>query len=133
MPRVAGSTWLVDPWTTATLDLDATLPGSITGAVVEIEGGGALVEQVALDADGNSVAPCANATSDQWYLADGFTVEGSLDQVILTKPVRTDGRRQPLVHHPRGLPRAGFVSRHHGAAAQHPSDRSRRAGRRCPE
>ena len=77
---------MVDPWTTATLDLDATLPGSITGAVVEIEGGGALVEQVALDPDGNSAAACANATSDEWYLADGFTVEGSIDQVVLTNP-----------------------------------------------
>ncbi|TDT17425.1 hypothetical protein BDK89_3033 [Ilumatobacter fluminis] len=77
---------LVDPWTTATLDLDETLPGAITGAVVEIEGGGALVEQVALSPDGNSYAACANATSDAWYLADGFTVEGSIDQVILTNP-----------------------------------------------
>ena len=77
---------MVDPWTTATLDLDETLPGAVTGAVVEIEGGGALVEQVALSPDGDSFAACANATSDAWYLADGFTVEGSIDQVILTNP-----------------------------------------------
>ena len=76
----------IDPWTSATLDLDATLPSSIVGAVVEIEGGGALVEQHALHPDGDSIAPCANATSDHWYLADGYTVEGSLDQVILTNP-----------------------------------------------
>jgi len=76
----------IDPWTSATLDLDATLPSNVVGAVVEIEGGGALVEQHALHPDGDSMAACANATSDRWYLADGFTVEGSLDQIILTNP-----------------------------------------------
>lgn len=76
----------IEPWATATLDLDATLPGEIVGAVVEIEGGGALVEQQAIHPDGDSVATCANATSDQWYLADGYTVDGSLDQVLLANP-----------------------------------------------
>jgi hypothetical protein len=76
----------IDPWATATLDLDATLPGNIVGAVVEIEGGGALVEQYASHPDGDSVSTCANATSDQWFLADGYTVDGSLDQVLLANP-----------------------------------------------
>jgi hypothetical protein len=76
----------VDGWSTAVVDLDATLPGAMVGAVVEIDGGGAVVEQVAMDPNGESVAPCANATSDRWYLADGFTVEGSLDQIVLTNP-----------------------------------------------
>lgn len=76
----------IDPWATETLDLDATLPGDIVGAVVEIEGGGALVEQEALHPDGNSVSTCPTATSDRWFLADGYTVEGSLDQVVLANP-----------------------------------------------
>jgi hypothetical protein len=76
----------VDAWTTATVDLDQTLPGNMVGAVIEVDGGGAVVEQQALDPAGNSIAPCANATSDTWYLADGFTAEGSLDQVVLTNP-----------------------------------------------
>jgi hypothetical protein len=76
----------VDPWATTTVDLDATLPGRMVGAVIEVEGGGALVEQHSLHPAGNSVAPCSNSTSDHWYLADGFTVDGSLDQVILTNP-----------------------------------------------
>ena len=54
--------------------------------VVEIEGGGALVEQRSIDPAGDSIAACPTATSDHWYLADGFTVDGSLDQVILTNP-----------------------------------------------
>ena len=77
---------LVEPWASATLDLAATLPGGVVGAVVEIEGGGALVEQHAIHPGGDSYSPCTNATSDEWFLADGFTVEGSLDQVILTNP-----------------------------------------------
>lgn len=76
----------VEPWSTATLDLDETLPSAIVGAVVEVEGGGALVEQRAFDPDGDSIAACPNATSDTWYLADGFTVDGSLDRVILANP-----------------------------------------------
>lgn len=76
----------VDGWSTAIVDLDATLPGTMVGAVIEVEGGGAVVEQVARHPAGNSVAPCANATSDSWYLADGFTVEGSLDQIVLANP-----------------------------------------------
>lgn len=76
----------VDPWSSATVDLDASLPGTMVGAVIEIEGGGAVVEQQAYHPSGNSNSPCANATSDTWYLADGFTVDGSLDQIVLTNP-----------------------------------------------
>ena len=76
----------VEPWASATLDLDATLPSEVVGAMVEIEGGGALVEQHSTHPDGDSSAACANATSDRWVLADGYTVEGSLDQVILSNP-----------------------------------------------
>ena len=76
----------IDPWASAKVDLDELLPGTMVGAVIEVEGGGALVEQQAFDPAGNSVAPCSNATSDTWYLADGFTVDGSLDQIVLTNP-----------------------------------------------
>ena len=76
----------VDGWSTATVDLDATLPGTMVAAVVEVEGGGVLVEQQAFHPAGDSFAACANATSDTWYLADGFTVEGSLDQIVLSNP-----------------------------------------------
>ncbi|NNE11832.1 MAG: hypothetical protein HKN41_06235 [Ilumatobacter sp.] len=76
----------VDPWSSATIDLDELLSGPVVGAVVEIDGGGAIVEQRSLSPAGNSSAGCANATADTWYLADGFTVDGSLDQIILTNP-----------------------------------------------
>ena len=54
--------------------------------VVEIEGGTGLVEQRAIHPAGDSVAPCANDTSTEWYFADGFTVDGSVETLILTNP-----------------------------------------------
>jgi hypothetical protein len=102
----------VDAWASATVDLDDLMPGAIVGAVVEIDGGGGIVEQSSRQPAGNSTAACANATSDTWYLADGFTVDGSLDQVILTNPFEqtvvanlefatTAGSRRPASY--RGL------------------------------
>jgi Family of unknown function (DUF5719) len=76
----------VDGWASATVDLDDLLPGDVVGALVEIDGGGGVIEQRSLHPAGDSMAACANATSDTWYLADGFTVDGSLDQIILTNP-----------------------------------------------
>jgi hypothetical protein len=76
----------VDPYTTARVDLDATLAGEMVGGVVEVDGGGVLVEQQSFHPSGNSSAACSNATSDTWYLADGSTVDGSLDQVVLSNP-----------------------------------------------
>ena len=77
---------VIDPWSSATVDLDQTLASTMVGALIEIEGGGALVEQRAFHPSGDSSAPCSTATSDTWYLADGFTVDGSLDQIVLTNP-----------------------------------------------
>ncbi len=102
----------VDGWSSARVDLDATLPGEMVGAVVEVDGGGAIVEQLSFQPSGDSVTACANATSDSWYLADGFTVDGSLDQVVLTNPYEQtvvvnlefatrEGARQPASY--RGL------------------------------
>jgi hypothetical protein len=76
----------VDGWSSALVDLDATLPGLMVAAVVEVEGGGALVEQQSFHPSGDSSSACANATSDTWYLADGFTVDGSIDQIVLANP-----------------------------------------------
>ena len=46
----------------------------MVGAVVEVEGGGALVEQRSIHPEGNSAAACTNATSDEWYLVAGRPV-----------------------------------------------------------
>ena len=77
---------LVEPWSKTTIDVDAFVTTPFAAVVVEIEGGTGLVEQRALHPAGDSVSPCANDTSDQWYFADGFTVDGSLETLILTNP-----------------------------------------------
>lgn len=68
------------------VDPVTNLPGEITGAVVEIEGIGTIVEQVSSTPDGNSLSACTNETSANWYLAEGFTVDGSRDRIILSNP-----------------------------------------------
>jgi hypothetical protein len=91
------------------LDLDLTelqATGSFVSAIVEIEGGGGFVEQRALHPAGDAVAACANAASSSWYFADGFTADGSTEQIILTNPypeaaivdigfVTPEGQRNP--------------------------------------
>lgn len=78
----------IEPWSQSRIDVDATVsePSDFASVVVEIEGGGGLVEQVARHPDGDSVAACSNDTSANWYLADGFTVDGSTDTLVLTNP-----------------------------------------------
>lgn len=76
----------IDEWSVVSIDLDATLPGAMVGVVVEVDGGGVLVEQQSVHPSGNSSNACANATSDTWYLAEGTTVENSLDQIVLSNP-----------------------------------------------
>ena len=40
-------------------------------------------------------APCANNTSDEWYFADGFTVDGSIETLVLTNPYDDAASRRP--------------------------------------
>jgi hypothetical protein len=97
----------VEPRSTLDLDLTELQPtGSFVSAIVEIEGGGGFVEQQALHPAGDAVAACANAASSSWYFADGFTADGSTEQIVLTNPypdaaivdigfVTPDGPRNP--------------------------------------
>ena len=54
--------------------------------VVELDGGRGIVEQRAIHPSGDAVSSCANATSSDWYFADGFTVDGGTEQMILSNP-----------------------------------------------
>ena len=64
--------------------------GSFASAMVEIYGGGGYVEQRADSASGSAVSPCSNSTSSTWYFADGYTVEGSKEQLVITNPFPSD-------------------------------------------
>ena len=76
----------VEPWSQTTIDVDAYATATFASVIVEIDGGRGFVEQRAQHPAGDSVAACADNTSDQWYFADGFTVDGSIETLILTNP-----------------------------------------------
>ncbi|MGB3733451.1 MAG: DUF5719 family protein [Ilumatobacter sp.] len=83
---VADESFTVGSWTQTTIDVDALTSAPFASVVVEIEGGGALVEQRAEHPLGDSVAACSNDTSDTWYVADGYTLGDSVETLILTNP-----------------------------------------------
>ncbi len=107
----------VEARSSARIDLRALQPGgSFLSALVEVDGGGGFVEQVAEHPAGNSVSACANAASSNWYFADGFTASDSVEQIVITNPypdvaivdigfVTADGIRNPS--RLRGYPIAG--------------------------
>ncbi len=82
----ASESLVVEPWSRTTIDVDAFVTATFASVVVEIDGGRGFVEQRAQHPAGNAVAPCAANTSDEWYFADGFTVDGSIETLVLTNP-----------------------------------------------
>jgi Family of unknown function (DUF5719) len=103
----------VPAWGRSVVDVDAALTGGFVAAVVEVTGGGVVVEQRALHPAGTAVSPCANSTSTEWHFADGFTVGGSVNQIVLSNPfddktivdvtfATADGSRSPQAF--RGFP-----------------------------
>ena len=83
---VADASFTVDSWSQTTIDVDTFTSAPFASVVIEIEGGGGLVEQRAEHPLGDSVAACSNDTSANWYVADGYTLEGSVETLILTNP-----------------------------------------------
>lgn len=82
----ASEALVVEPWSRTSIDVDAFVTAPFAAVVVEIDGGRGFVEQRAQHPAGDSVAPCADSTSDEWYFADGFTVDGSIETLVLTNP-----------------------------------------------
>src|SRR6185436_19997041 len=64
----------------------AALQAPYASAIVEIDGGGGLVEQRATQDAGSSVSPCTTDTSAHWYFAEGFTADASTEQLVLSNP-----------------------------------------------
>lgn len=83
---VADESFTVGSWSQTTIDVDAFSSAEFASVVVEIEGGAGFVEQLAEHPLGNSVAACSNDTSANWYVADGYTLEDSIQTLILTNP-----------------------------------------------
>jgi hypothetical protein len=76
----------VAPNSRAVVSAAASLQAPYVSAVVEIDGGGGLVEQRATQEAGASVTSCTTDTSAHWYLAEGFTADESNEQLVLSNP-----------------------------------------------
>jgi len=76
---------------TLSLDPASLQPaGSYLSVMVEITGGGGLVEQQANHPDGSAVSPCSNSTSSAWYFADNYTLNDSREDLVITNPFPDD-------------------------------------------
>lgn len=81
------TTFTVDARTNLVFDLpQLQTRGTFLSAMVEFYGGGGFVEQRADSPSGSAVSACSNSTSSTWYFADGYTVEGSKEQLVITNP-----------------------------------------------
>lgn len=101
----------VGPRARTTVDVGAAITSEYAGVIVELRGGAGVVEQratipIGAEAAATSVAPCTTAPSRNWYLAEGYTADGSQQQIVLTNPFATaatvqvrfatqDGPREP--------------------------------------
>ena len=74
----------------ATFDIAAMLEVDHAGVMVELTGGGSLVEQRVSTPAGTSVAACGNDASATWYFADGSTLDGVTYNLLLSNPFPDD-------------------------------------------
>ena len=68
----------------------AAAKAAFVGASVELDGGGAAVQQVVTGAEGIASTACASTGSDHWYFADGTTEEHSNLYLTLADPYSED-------------------------------------------
>ena len=102
----ASAVLVVQPFTRSVFDATGGRKSRYVSAIVELDNGGAAVEQRIIHPAGDSVALCANKPSDRWFFADGFTGAESLFNILLTNPfpdstvvdvsfVTAEGKRDP--------------------------------------
>ncbi len=105
---------VVEPRTIALLEAGLRREAAFVSAVVEVDGA-AIVEQRIEHPDGNPVTPCADSTAATWFVAEGFTADGSTNEIVLTNPfddvvivdlafATADGARVPAAY--QGIPLA---------------------------
>lgn len=94
---------------------------TFAAALVEIDGVGGLVEQLASAPQGISATPCATATSQNWFSAEGSTVLGDSLLITLFNPYASDaivdltfadeeGPRRPKKFEGRVVPARSMIS-----------------------
>lgn len=83
------SQFAVEPRSQTVVDLDELMKGNYLSAAVEVDQAGVTVEQRSLHPAGNAVSTCANTTSNQWYLADASTPQGSDSRLLISNPYQS--------------------------------------------
>ncbi len=102
----AAALLVVQPFTRSVIDATGGRKSKYVSAIIELDNGGAAVEQRIIHPAGDSVSLCANKPSDRWFFADGFTGSESLFNILLSNPfpdatvvdisfVTGDGKREP--------------------------------------
>jgi len=76
----------IEPRSQSTIDLDEIVTANYVSAVVEVDRVEVAVEQRSLHPAGDVLSPCANTTSSEWYLADGFTASDSDLRLLMSNP-----------------------------------------------
>ncbi len=112
-PRPIDELVEVGPYSVRRLDVGTRHQGLFVSAVVAVDRSDVIVEQQAFHPAGNPVSACSDATSNEWFLAEGFTLGGSVNRVLITNPsedlaivniafATADGARLPSAY--QGLP-----------------------------
>ncbi len=70
-------------------DVDGVEPG-YTAALVEVDGGEAVVEHRVSTADGTDVSPCSSTASPTWYFAAGATTQDATETLVFFNPFPDD-------------------------------------------
>ena len=84
------TTRAVPPYSRTTFKLETEAPSPFTASTVTIDSGVGVVEQEVQGPLGESIAPCASASSDHWYFAAGRTDPGSTMLLSLYNPFPGD-------------------------------------------
>jgi len=80
----------VGPASRQTVRLSDVAPAVFASALVELDGGEAVVELADTGPYGDTVAPCASTASAQWYFADGVTTKDATEGLFLFNPFPDD-------------------------------------------
>ncbi|HVF13060.1 MAG TPA: DUF5719 family protein, partial [Acidimicrobiales bacterium] len=74
----------------ASLRLGDVVPAAFLSAVVELDGGEAVVELSTAGPLGSSVTACASSASPTWYFAEGVTTRDAIETLLVLNPFPED-------------------------------------------
>lgn len=80
----------VGPASRVSVRLGEVASAAFASAVVELDGGDAVVEMSDNGPVGDTAAPCASTASPQWYFADGVTTKDATETLFLFNPFPDD-------------------------------------------